>query len=266
METQNNNLGKVNQQKSPKYLYKYFSINKYTRSVFVNNEIYFCKPSQFNDPFDSKVCYKFEGKQITKLHFIRKQLKQLPSCSKKQAKQILSDPKNFIEFERNMQKLWDDSRNQLGVLCLSEKNDNILMWSHYSQQHQGFCLEFNPKLGFLQRAHPIVYSQKLPIFNPLHYKETRQQKLTLAKDLLTKSSDWKYEQEWRVINLPEHGGPGVHELHEKALTGVIFGFRMSEENKEQIITWCDIRKHKPNFYITRPKKEEYGLDIVPLNI
>ena len=263
MKIQNNTLKKDAQQKPPKYLYKYFPINEYTESIFVKNEVFFTSPLQFNDPFDSRLNRVFKGSQIAKKLFIRKELKQLPSCSNEQRREILNNPMKIIEFEENLQKLGDDFRNQMGVFCLSAKKDNILMWSHYAQQHQGFCLEFDPKYGFFQRSHPIIYDTKLPTFNILKYKGTKDEKLALANSLLTKSEDWEYEQEWRVINLPEHGGPGVHKLHKESLTGIIFGFRINEEDRKQIILWCETRKHKPNYYITRPKKENYGLEIVP---
>ena len=28
----------------------------------------------------------------------------------------------------------------MGVVCFSESYDNIIMWSHYSDNHKGFCL------------------------------------------------------------------------------------------------------------------------------
>ena len=33
--------------------------------------------------------------------------------------------------------------NSLGIFCLSERSDDILMWSHYSNGHRGVCLQFN---------------------------------------------------------------------------------------------------------------------------
>ena len=30
-----------------------------------------------------------------------------------------------------------------GVSCFSAIHDNLLMWGHYAQGHQGFCLEYS---------------------------------------------------------------------------------------------------------------------------
>ena len=34
----------------------------------------------------------------------------------------------------------------LGVLCLSACDNSILMWSHYADEHKGFCIGFNNSL------------------------------------------------------------------------------------------------------------------------
>ena len=32
--------------------------------------------------------------------------------------------------------------NNFGAFSMSQLKDNILMWSHYANQHKGFCIEF----------------------------------------------------------------------------------------------------------------------------
>ncbi len=39
----------------------------------------------------------------------------------------------------------------IGILCFTEKNDNLLMWSHYANSHKGFVLEFYPEHQFFDR-------------------------------------------------------------------------------------------------------------------
>ena len=40
---------------------------------------------------------------------------------------------------------------QIGVYCLTEKATNVLMWSHYSQNHEGFLIEFDENHVFFQQ-------------------------------------------------------------------------------------------------------------------
>ena len=35
-----------------------------------------------------------------------------------------------------------------GILCFTQRKDNLLMWSHYSNSHKGFVLEFFPEHNF----------------------------------------------------------------------------------------------------------------------
>lgn len=51
--------------------------------------------------------------------------------------------------------------DSMGVVCLSEHGDDILMWSHYSDGHQGFCLEFDrERLEAWKFCQPVDYDQK----------------------------------------------------------------------------------------------------------
>lgn len=38
--------------------------------------------------------------------------------------------------------LIEDKQNKVGVVCLSESKDNLLMWSHYANEHKGCVLGF----------------------------------------------------------------------------------------------------------------------------
>ena len=46
------------------YVYKYQAINDYTKDALKNRYLYFSKPSQLNDPFDSKLNLVWDSKSI----------------------------------------------------------------------------------------------------------------------------------------------------------------------------------------------------------
>lgn len=59
---------------------------------------------------------------------------------------IVFDSDKFkSELERLANKFFRNSY----VTCLSETNDNFLMWSHYASKHAGICLEFSLENGGL---------------------------------------------------------------------------------------------------------------------
>jgi hypothetical protein len=64
-------------------------------------------------------------------------------------------------------KMWRDYLPRLRVFSFSEVNDNILMWSHYSDNHEGvvFKLKVIPEIDNpLCAAGKIIYKKKLPYF------------------------------------------------------------------------------------------------------
>lgn len=43
-------------------------------------------------------------------------------------------------------------RRSIGMLCLTEKEDNLLMWSHYAQNHEGFVIGFDTDHEFFSKT------------------------------------------------------------------------------------------------------------------
>jgi len=248
-------------------LYKYAAFGERTQSIFESNELYFSSPGDFNDPFDSIVRFVYEGSKQQRKRLLRewsprhapdKSRKELLGLEKRILRQNLDIDAQTLQtfhgtFERN--------RRRIGILCMAEERDNILMWSHYAHNHQGFCLEFRTENPFFARAQKVEYNRLLPRINIL---EPQWDKIITkgAKGLLTKATDWEYEKEWRIIDLESH--PGIQKFPPEALSGVILGHR-SEEHRERITHWCRQREHPPTLYEARVKDKEFGLDIVPIS-
>ena len=78
-----------------------------------------------------------------------------------------------------------------GILCLSESLDEELMWSHYTDKHTGFAIEFDTAhsaFSALGNWGKVEYVPEVPNF-------------TLGKPpeafWKRKASSWSYEKEWR---------------------------------------------------------------------
>jgi hypothetical protein len=92
---------------------------------------------------------------------------------------------------------------KIGVLCLSEVRDSILMWGHYTNDHHGFVVGFDSnhpffssrrtdqdEFGFLRQ---VVYSRRRPAVTLTD---------TSSPDWFqTKSEQWGYEKEWRIVRV-----------------------------------------------------------------
>ena len=85
-----------------------------------------------------------------------------------------------------------------GVLCFSRSWNNILMWSHYADQHKGICLGFDVPDGegkFME----MKYLNEL-VFAPDLSGLPREQKRPFFDLLYTgKYGGWSYEEEIRVF-------------------------------------------------------------------
>lgn len=75
-----------------------------------------------------------------------------------------------------------------------EKPCNMLMWSHYSDEHRGCCIEFHfPEKSDEDKVASVEYVKEIEIG----------QNENATAILLRKFSDWKYEQEVRHIGEEE---------------------------------------------------------------
>jgi hypothetical protein len=69
------------------------------------------------------------------------------------------------------------------------------MWSHYADNHRGICLEFGTDVRLFASALEVTYRSDYPKWAPNLVGDSG------ADILLTKSDDWKYEREFRIIGL-----------------------------------------------------------------
>jgi hypothetical protein len=180
-------------------LYKYVNDYEHSRSILKNKTIWFPTAESLNDPFE----FSFY-------------------CPETHINGVPIDPTSFKDAIRTMK--------QMGVLSFSEINNNILMWSHYSKSHAGFCIEFERtdanELGKWERCSPVIYDKNLPVCKPIELEK----KETVTKVLITKSELWAYEKEWRII---AKKGNQLYPLPGN-ITGIIFGYKMPVEKRREI--------------------------------
>lgn len=253
------------QNPAPKYLYRYFTINKNNynniKTMFIKNGLFFPSPREFNDPFDCKMKLLFNGTKHQWCNYlamlIKKNNSSLNRDERKKKLKILMETRKKLDFSNSVLKSLADD---IGILCLSEINDNILMWSHYSNGHKGFCLEFSYSKNdpFFGKSKKVIYKENYPLVNFFDSSPEEQ----LDAMIFTKARFWKYEKEWRIVD-HEHGR-GLYRFPIKALTGVIFGSQMCDKNKKDIREWIRLNKLKPIFYQALIKDKEYGLNIEKL--
>lgn len=226
-------------------LYIYKPATDYTLKIFQDMRLWSAKPERFNDPFD---CDLEMTKGITEadvMHTVQelhgKRRDKWPTQIAKYVKTLFNRTGKFTPAERaridkEIQRVIDDNKNS-GVVCLSEVNDSILMWSHYAQNHTGICIEFdrtpdNP-LGDPEICTPVEYSSKYPVidFGKMLLNRDGQ---TLNLMMRYKADCWAYEKEWRVIT--DHGDKQCNLVGN--IRKVIFGLRTPAAFQNSIKKLC----------------------------
>ena len=174
---------RTDKEELPPFLYKYrTALNcddeeseekaeglKRIERIFTHNDVYFPSPSEFNDPFDCRVQISFDASSDERGTYLKGFLKRKrPELNyaerRREARRLsregrLKDPAIVKGTRDRLQ----EHVNEAGVFCLSKRRDHILMWSHYSAGHKGFCLEFKGEQDncFIGRALQVQYPKSL---------------------------------------------------------------------------------------------------------
>jgi len=268
----------------PKILYKYRSFQedvkktkRYQRKALVDGELYFTDHERLNDPFDMKIRKKFEllpddDKLLNIAYHLAKRNGDLSFSSlwekaKLQHENNLADDKNIYKKRciEEVQMYLDEIER--GIFCLCEKNDDILMWSHYGNSNTGFCMGYNTE-KLLNRlvANKI---DLLGVFRVKYFVEYPELKLYVGKSkenieirLASKSINWLYEGEWRIIthnltNFVISLLPDEKEIVEE----IILGSKILPKTEQKIL---EIQKQKyPNAKVFKvePDDSEFKLNV-----
>ena len=143
-----------------------------------------------------------------------------------------------------------------GVYCIADKSDNQLMWSHYADSHRGVCLGFDPERFPFILAQEVSYSSERERVLPSDDDNTK-----LQKSIFCKSKDWSYEGEWRIVD-PYHP-IGTRKIHPRALQSIILGARISDQDRQQIITWSRSRTYQPKIFQAYISTARFAVEIRP---
>ena len=183
---------------APSSLYKYYSDRQEKLETVKHNKMWYSAPCNFNDVFDCDMSMDEEGifQSILQMYPDKRGIREGSPIWR----DLLKTCRQQI---RTFQSSYDILKSRVGISCLSESDDSLLMWAHYANNHCGICVEYelleiNRQLGF--SPVPIIYSDDRVCIHTLDPN-------TLEKDiqgifiesLTSKSPEWSYEKEWRLV-------------------------------------------------------------------
>jgi hypothetical protein len=204
-------------------LYKYLQPGRV--DVLKNRNIRFTQPGDFNDPFefrpqiqaaasDEQVRTYVENNfdqlveqeldkygaltqlvpQATMRELLRTQKARLPELFRLLEPQMLENVSSALDRFLNQ---------NVGVLCLSEVRDSILMWGHYTDDHRGFVLGFDSNHSFFSKRRSG--QDEFGFLRQVEYQHQRPNVVLSDTSspawFQTKSEQWAYEKEWRTVRV-----------------------------------------------------------------
>jgi len=216
-----------------RFLYKYrgfsgqHAVNN-LRDMIVRSRLRLNAPSSFNDPYEFNVDISLDSTQEQRLNrFTQLVAEQAPSAPEGRRVQMVSDlmTRPDAQHVKRCQESLDRIRHQSGVLCFAGDPRSLLMWSHYGENHEGVCLQFERIRDFpvLGHAVHVAYQEQFPKANWIvDFMKG------VGEMLLTKHQGWKYEEECRVTSIDNANR--YLQVRPDALRAIIFGCRISESN------------------------------------
>ena len=184
-------------------LYKYLRPERI--DVLQNLKIRYTQACALNDPFESFPAIIQKDKEWYKRQFLKRIESEADRYSFSNAvkrKQFIRARKrefdNFYRCYTDEEWLFEQTQSVIlldsaieGYLSLSATNKNILMWSHYAQNHEGFVVGFDKKHRYFDYGlMKVEYKDERPFLDPTQPKQD-------AGLFYTKSTDWEYEEEYR---------------------------------------------------------------------
>lgn len=259
----------INDIQLPEVLYKYRDwSNVNHKSLITKQEIYLSAPNSFNDPFDCKIPTRWD--LMTQDEFDQRN-EELLEIGRKVSYPNKINRKDLIKHlqskgiwwsRENIKKQGKDYFDKIsglsGVISLTSKADNILMWSHYSNSHSGFCVGFDTekilKLTCFDFIGKVNYSKPYPIIKAAYDIDLR-----YFLEMFSKSSDWEYEDEYRITK--RHMDSRVVKLPKDTIKEIILGCSINDIDKKELTT--QIQTNLPHVKIKQAELKEYefGLNI-----
>ncbi len=270
-------------------LYKYLRPERL--DVLETKSIRFTQPAAFNDPFEFRpylqaVATAEYVQAFTDANFERalnEKLDEFPMLEQLIPRDVVMRamspwkamaPELIHIIERGLLPGFSASidaafNSNVGVLCLSEIRDSLLMWGHYTDSHEGFVVGLDSTHAFFSKRRSE--EDEFGFLRQVEYRHERpKETLSSASSsawFQTKPDEWKYEKEWRIMRVlsdAQHRkemAPHpmcLFEFPADAVLEIIIGLRSSTSLVERLRT---LAANFPRAFLFRAFENptEYGL-------
>lgn len=212
---------------------------------------------------DSLYNNNFKFKNYTDNEFIKLQLEifetelQIPTGKE-------SDNNSFEVLRKFIKIKLEKEMDSHFISCFSSRNDNLLLWSHYTLKHKGYCIEYD-----ISKNENKLEINLFPVIYTLQKKRLSEVKNNYLMDitnnlgnlytdlLLRKSYHWMYENEWRLI-VQEIDGNRKNDgviVDFMPIKSIYFGLNMATKRKKEL--YLKFSKKDIKFYVMKMNDSNY---------
>ncbi len=217
--------------------YKIISVDTIDKLIGEQPTIKLSSVFNLNDPYEFKFNLNVEPLSLKHKELF---LKSNPDSNTVDFKNWQDDA---IENDDNWymeQQLRNHLAQSITLCSFSEENSNSIMWSHYSNDHSGICVEYKPELlEFLEKLKgyfafgKVNYTDKPPTLNVFDEINS-----IIKKTMYNKQSEWKYENELRIVFLDPKNDTKFIPIEREYIKSVYIGSRADSEIEGKVIALC----------------------------
>ena len=224
MSNSNNGLSSLGD--IPRILYKCYSLNDYQQDInasklkaLENQEMWMSTYDSLNDPFEIAAFYVDYSKGYP------------------------------VEVCDKIAKAFEQCRKDVRIASLSSNDySSMLMWAYYSNNHEGFCVEFDVKernklwkMQYLSQRYGFINAFIRYMNGEMSAEEKKEFEQIISALSKTKGEEWSNEKEYRIV-LPAESvrqvsnAGGVVSFQSVGLhpRRIFIGMKCNKENRKRI--------------------------------
>lgn len=207
--------------------YSFRSCSEYSLKDLSENTLSTTNPTKFNDPMDCLVYSWLKNKQA-----LTEDNEDVLTAK------LLMKAFSYIKircFVRNTPLPTEKKLSPTPYTSVPEQY-NLLMWGHYTNNHEGFCIKYKFPLDIVYEDTSLYTLTRLGTVNYIDKVSINNDSLTLIDAFFKKSKVWSYENEVRLL----HYDPFVEDAYKKiklpdnCVKEIYFGLKCSDANKQKI--------------------------------
>ncbi len=266
----------------PQTLYKFRSwSDKNHRKLLTESKLWVPVATGLNDPFDC--CIPFRLDLMSEEDFLERvvlnppagiegsSIAEVSEWAKPRIDEFLRrDPAQKEEVLLRLARSYSAFH---GVLSFATIRDDPLLWPHYANCYEGFCVgfdydRFNDFLdsflditGIPSPGRWIDYVEEMPVIAPTNNDGVDSD--AYLRLLTVKSIRWEYEKEYRYVFSNWHDRELVFDA--SFVTEIILGSECSIEDRAAIRTFAQKRFPSATVFQAKKKPFAFELEFVPLD-